>query len=51
VSILKPLQILAQKPNQKRQWWNSSHFGWAIDVLCVAVLVIYFLHFALQAPL
>jgi hypothetical protein len=49
MSIFQRLQLFTQKPNQQQWRSESSPPRWAIDVLCVVVLVVYFLHFALPA--
>ena len=50
MSISETSQLFSAREPSQRPWWSKSpHFCWAIDVLCVAVLVIYFLHFALPA--
>src|SRR6266478_1078097 len=50
MSVPRTLQLSSAREPSQQPWWSKSpHCRWAIDVLCVAVLVIYFLHFALPA--
>ena len=49
VSISQTFQLLTKKPNHQHCQSDSSHVQRAIDVLCVVVLVTYFLYFALPA--
>jgi Glycine zipper len=48
MSIFKTFPLCIRNPNQQHVQSNNSPPR-AIDVLCVAVLVVYFLHFALPA--
>jgi hypothetical protein len=49
VSISQRFQLFTKKLNQQHWRSDSSHLQRAIDVLCVVVLVICFLYFALPA--
>jgi hypothetical protein len=49
VTILRTSRLSIRKSDQQHWWSESSNLHRAIDVLCVTVLVLYFLHFALPS--
>jgi hypothetical protein len=49
MSILQLFQLFAWKQHQQQQRSKTFPPGWAIDALCVVVLLLYFLYFALPA--
>lgn len=49
MSIFRTSLLSIRKPNQQQVQSNGSPPSWAIDVVCVTALVVYFLHFALPA--
>jgi hypothetical protein len=49
MSIFRTSLLSIRKPNQQQVQSNGSPPRWAIDVVCVTALVVYFLHFALPA--
>ena len=49
MSILQLFQLSVWKQNQQQQRSKTFPPSWAIDALCVVVLVLYFLYFALPA--
>ena len=49
MTILRTSRLSIRKSDQQHWWSESSNLHRAIDVLCVTVLVLYFLHFALPS--